>query len=91
MHLCQFAWYEWVYFYDNSSAARLQFIKAMLGIVLGLAKNEGNDMTQWCLKSNRKVVLRRTVKRLTAEQLAPSNAVEMQRGSLISCWWIPCD
>ena len=51
----------------------------MLGRVLGLAKNEGNDMTQWCLKSNRKVVLRRTVKRLTAEQLAPSNAVEIAK------------
>ena len=34
-------------------------------------------MTQWCLKSNGKVVPRRTVKRLTAEQLAPYNAVEI--------------
>ena len=36
-------------------------------------------MTQWCLKSNGKVVLRRTVNRLTAEQLAPSNAVEIAK------------
>ena len=49
----------------------------MLGRVLGPAKNEGNEMTQWCLKSNVKVVPRRTVKCLTAEQLAPSNAVEI--------------
>ena len=48
----------------------------MLGRVRGPSKNEGNDMTQWCLKSNGKVVPRRTVKCLTAEQLAPSNAVE---------------
>ena len=36
-------------------------------------------MTQWCLKSNVKVVPRRTVKRLTADQLAPSNAVEIAK------------
>ena len=36
-------------------------------------------MTQWCLKSNGQVVPRRTVKRLIAEQLAPSNAVEIAK------------
>ena len=46
LHLCQFAWYEWVYFYDDSSAARLSFLKAVLGRVLGPAKNELNKMTQ---------------------------------------------
>ena len=51
----------------------------MLDKVLGPAKNEGNDMTQWCLKSNGKVVPRRTVKRLTAEQLSPSNTVEISK------------
>ena len=76
-HLCQFVWYEWVYFYDNSSAACFPFLRAMIGRVLGPAKNEGNYMTQWCLKSNGKVVPRRTVKRLNSEQLAPSNAVEI--------------
>ena len=78
-HLCQFAWYEWVYFYDDSSAARFPCIKAVLGRLLGPAKNDGNEMTQWCLKSNGKVVPRRTVKRLTSEQLAPSNAVEIAK------------
>ena len=48
---------------------------------MALARNEGNEMTQWCLKSNRQVVPRRTVKRLTAEQLAPSNAVEIAKRS----------
>ena len=78
-HLCQFAWYEWVYFYDDSLAARLPFLMVMLGRFLGPPKNEGNEMTQWCLKSNVKFVPRRTVKRLTAEQLAPSNAVEIAK------------
>ena len=78
-HLFQFACYEWVYFYDNYSDPRFPFLKAMLGRVLGPAKNEGNEMTQWCLKSNGKVVPRRTFNRLTAEQLAPSNAVEIAK------------
>ena len=78
-HLFQFAWYEWVYFYDDYSSAGFPFIKAMLGRVLGPAKNERNDMTQWCLNSNGKVVPRRTFKRLTDDQLAPSNAVEIEK------------
>ena len=77
-HLCQFACYEWVYFYDDSSAACFPFIKAMLGRVLGPANNEGNEMTQWCLKPNGRFVPRLTVKHITAEQLAPSNAVEIE-------------
>ena len=36
-------------------------------------------MTQWCLKSNGQVVSRRTVKRLTDEKLAHSNAVEIAK------------
>ena len=79
LHLCQFVWYECVYFYDNYSAACFPFLKAMIGRFLGLAKNKGNEMTQWCLKSNGKFVPRRTVKRITAEQLAPSNAVEIAK------------
>ena len=38
-HLCQFAWYEWVYLYDDYSAARFPFLKAMIGRVLAPAKN----------------------------------------------------
>ena len=81
-HLCQFAWYEWVYLYDDSSATRFPFLKAIIGRVLGPANNEGNDMKQWCLKSNGKVVPRRTFKRLTAEKLVPSNAVEIANRNL---------
>ena len=51
----------------------------MIGRVLGPDKNEGNEMTKWCLKSNGKVVTRRTFKHLTDEQLAPSNAVEISK------------
>ena len=36
-------------------------------------------MRQWCLKPNGKVVPRRTYKRLTSKQFAPSNAVEIAK------------
>ena len=78
-YLCQFAWYEWVYFYDGSSYASFPYLKSMLSRVLGPAKNEGKEITQWCLNSNGKVVPRRTVKSLTAKQLSPSNAVEITK------------
>ena len=38
-HLCQFAWYEWVYYYDDSSKGQFPFSKARLGRVLGSDKN----------------------------------------------------
>ena len=30
-NLSQFGWYEWVYFYENSSISQFPFLKAMLG------------------------------------------------------------
>ena len=45
-HVCQFAWYEWVYYYDDSSTGQFPFTKAGLGIVLGPDKNEVNEITQ---------------------------------------------
>ena len=74
--LCQFGWYEWVYFYGISSISQFPFPKAMLGQSLGPAKNEGNKMMQWILKQNGGVVPRRTVRKLTSEMLASSNEIE---------------
>ena len=50
--------------------------KACLGPVLDPAKNKGNDMTQWFIKDNGKIIPRRMVNKLMAENLAPSNEVE---------------
>ena len=49
-NICQFAWYEWVYFYDDYSTSQFPFTKAWLGRCLVPEKNEGNEMTQWVLK-----------------------------------------
>ncbi len=51
-NLCQFRWYEWLYFREDS--ASFSFQKEQLGRCLGPAKNEGNEMAQWVLKDNGK-------------------------------------
>jgi hypothetical protein len=49
-NLCQYGWYEWVYFRDVKTSFPYQ--KECLGRCLGPAKNEGNAMAQWILKAN---------------------------------------
>ena len=73
-HLCQFGWYEWVYFRDQS--AQYPYPKECLGRCLGPAKNEGNMMAQWILRENGKVIVRRSLRRLTPGELAQSNDAE---------------
>ena len=56
-NICQFAWYEWVYFYDDYSKSQFPFPKSRLGRCLGPENNEGNEMTQWVLKQTVKLYL----------------------------------
>ena len=51
-YLCQFPWYEWVYFYDNSPRSHFPSQKDIIGQCLGPAKNEGYGITQWFIKKN---------------------------------------
>jgi hypothetical protein len=76
-NLCQFGWYEWVYFREDS--ASFPFQKERLGRCLGPAKNEGNAMTQRVLKDNGKVVPRRTIRRLSTAELSLTNETEAER------------
>ena len=78
-HICNFGWYEWVYY--RTQSAQFPFQKECLGRCLGPTKNEGNIMAQWILKENGKVVPRRTLRRLTPAELAPSNEVEIDKRS----------
>lgn len=66
-NLCQFAWYEWVYFRDKGGSFPAS--TEILGRVLGPAKGAGNEMAQWILKANGQVVPRRTVRPLTQAEL----------------------
>eukprot|EP00980_Cylindrotheca_fusiformis_P019051 scaffold6423_cov89-Cylindrotheca_fusiformis.AAC.1 len=49
-NLCQYDWYDWCYFRDQGQA--FPFAKERLGRVLGPARGEGNEMSQWILKDN---------------------------------------
>ena len=66
-NICQFVFYEWVYYRDGSASFPLP--AEALGRYLGLARNHGNEMTKFVLTRKGQVVPRTTVRRLTpAEQ-----------------------
>ena len=68
--LCQFGWYEWCYFCKHTAAFPHQ--KEVVGRVLDPARGDGNEMCQWVLKSNGKVVPRQSVQPVqTAELHSP--------------------
>ena len=66
-NLCQFDWYEWCHFLDK----KVKFPKPrkILGRVLGPAHGVGNEMCQWILKANGRVVARRTCRPLKVEEV----------------------
>ncbi len=66
-NLCQYAWYDWCFYREQSS--KFPFDKEILGRVLGPAKGEGNDMAQWILKANGNVVPRRSLRHLTVAEI----------------------
>ena len=76
-NLCQFGWYEWVYFRQHTAAFPYQ--KEELGRCLGPTKNEGNEMCQWVLQQNGQIVPRRTLRRLRAVELSPTNTAEVNK------------
>ena len=66
-NLCQYAWYEWCYFRDQTAAFPNN--KEVLGRVLGPARGSGNEMAQWTLKANGRVVPRRSLRPLKVDEL----------------------
>ena len=73
-NLCQFGWYEWVYFRQHTAQFPNQ--KSELVRCLEPTKNDGNEMCQWILQQNGQVVPRRTLRRLKPEETLPTNTVE---------------
>ena len=51
--LCQFGWYEWCYYHEQTAA--FPHNREVLGRVLGPGQGEGNEMAQWVLKANGRV------------------------------------
>ena len=56
---CQFGWYEWCYYREQTTT--FPHKREVLGQVLGPARGEGNEMAQWVLKANGRVVSRRSL------------------------------
>ena len=75
-NLSQFDWYDWCY-YREESGHKFPYQKYLLGRVLGPSKNEGNEMAQNVLNHSGNVVPRRTLRRLTIDEL--HNPVEIQK------------
>ena len=65
-NICNFGWYEWVYYRDHGS---FPIAKEKLGRVLGPIKNEGNEMAQAVLSSKGTILPRRTLRKLRREEL----------------------
>ena len=64
--LCQYGWYDWCYYRENSE--RFPFNREVLGRVLGPASGEGNEMCQWVLKANGNVVPRCSLRPLQVDE-----------------------
>ena len=61
--LSDFSWYEAVYYLDHKQP--FPFAKDMLGCYLGPSTGVGNEYCSWILRSNGRVISRRTVRPLT--------------------------
>ena len=76
-NLCQYKWYEWCYCGEHTAA--FPHNQEVLGRVLGPARGEGNEMAQWVLKANGRVVPRRSVRPLHAsEEYSPTEIKKRQ-------------
>ena len=72
--LSRFGWYEWCYYLEHT--AKFPFNREVLGRVLGPSRGEGNEMSQWVLKSNGQVVPRRTLRTLKPEELRSETEIK---------------
>jgi hypothetical protein len=65
-NLCQYQFYQWCY--SREKSAPFPHNQEVLGRVLGPARGEGNEMAQWILKANGRVVPRRSHRPLTIDE-----------------------
>ena len=66
-NMCKYGWYEWCYYREQG--AKFPFATEILGHVLGPATGAGNEMAQWVLKANGRVVPRRSLRPLQVAEL----------------------
>ena len=65
-NLCTFELYEWLYYHDGGSLPKN---KLKIGRVLGLIKNEGNEMAQAVLNAKSSFIPFRTIRKLRKDEI----------------------
>ena len=81
-NLAQFDWYQWVYYREASEL--FPFPREILGRTLGPATGEGNEMAQWILKANGKVIPRRTIRPLINDEMKSQTEID-KRNAFTKC------
>ena len=90
--ICQFQFYEWCYYYDSYDGFPHHHL--VFGRFLGLSVGVGNEMAQWILKGNVRVVSRRSARPLRTDDIYNNNEerkrkvfdelIELRRGSSLN-------
>lgn len=65
-NICQFKFYDWCYYREQT--AKFPFPSQMLGRILGPSQDVGNEMAQWILRVDGRIISRQTVRPLTKEE-----------------------
>ena len=76
-NLCQFVWYEWVYFFQKTAV--FPFHKEELGRCIGTTNNDGNEMCKCILHQNWQVFPRQTKIKFRSEELNVTNDTESNK------------
>jgi hypothetical protein len=66
-NLCQYQWYDWCYFREQKQS--FLYAREVLRRVLGPSKGARNEMAQWILKANGKIVPRRSSRPLKVDEI----------------------
>lgn len=70
-NICHFGFFDWCFYRDNTNQFPQE--NERLGRCLGPAINQGNEMAQWILKHNGEIIVRRTLRKLTAHEESSTN------------------
>ena len=65
--ICEFQWYEWVYFRDHASS--FPYAKERLGRYLGPTEHAGTMMSKWIMNDNGTVLPYQTLRPLTPSEM----------------------
>ena len=70
-NICQFQFYEWCYYYDSTDG--FPHHRLVLGKVMDPSLGVGNEMAQWIMKGNGRVVSRRSDRPLLTDEIYNNN------------------